>query len=591
MLVFFSGKPADPGTYWNLSAGESVQPSAAAFILAPVIGLAFTLLMPLLLLCVMVLFIAKPSVAAEPAMDAESTACLSCHQMLSRSKTLANGETLSLRMTGTLFRGSVHEAVPCTGCHSDMSLGAHPKTVHASQRAFALQVNLNCRNCHGDEPSPTHEMHNYEAARANAPPCSDCHGSHAIRKVFGLKSAKNTTQYCLTCHAKSITTLVNGKSISRTVDHKVIRGSVHSRHGCSDCHEEYSKTSHPLRRPGSRREFTIAASSACARCHSDKKEDYDGSIHAACLKKGDRNAPVCTDCHGSHAVGPVSAAATSNSIACRKCHEDAYAQYASSVHGLARSEGKENAPLCISCHFAHKVSPAMVSQSIRSACFECHHDAPDRHEAWLPNAAVHLETIACTVCHVPEGVRGVYLSVRDRNTGQRLSDSHARKALGSDFRLLEQAREESLSGKELWTIYRKLNEGEYAVSMDGVLGLRDCGQSHGLAQKEQALKACDTCHRAGSDYFTNVNMVLSSPDGREQRYPVHQAALGSMYSLIPLNDFYALGSTRLKIIDVLGIAMILSAIGVVFIHNTARALLREASQRPGSGTHRKEGTP
>src|SRR5205809_892001 len=82
----------------------------------------------------------------------------------------------------------------------------------------------------------------------------------------------------------------------------------------------------------------------------------DDSALADLLRAGNRWAPVCTDCHGSHAVTPKTAYNT-----------------------------------CVACHEA-----AMVA-----------------HRKWLPNAGLHLEVVSCAACHAPGSQRTVDLRLYD----------------------------------------------------------------------------------------------------------------------------------------------------------------------------------
>ena len=99
------------------------------------------------------------------------------------------------------------------------------------------------------------------------------------------------------------------------------------------------------------------------------------------LMQGNLNAPVCTDCHGAHSVGHKELVETISGVPCRKCHEATFEAYKSSVHGQAKINGKNNAPICSSCHSAHEMRPALASRSPRATCMGCHKEcsgAPQR---------------------------------------------------------------------------------------------------------------------------------------------------------------------------------------------------------------------
>ena len=52
----------------------------------------------------------------------------------------------------------------------------------------------------------------------------------------------------------------------------------------------------------------------------------------------------------------------------------------------------------------HAVTTASVQEGPKNACLECHDDPTQTHRSWLPNAARHMETVACAACHAPEAL-------------------------------------------------------------------------------------------------------------------------------------------------------------------------------------------
>jgi hypothetical protein len=81
-------------------------------------------------------------------------------------------------------------------------------------------------------------------------------------------------------------------------------------------------------------------------------------------------------------------------------------------------------------------------------------------------------------------------------------------------------------------------------------------------------------------------MAVARPDGRETLYKVNSATLGSVFAMMPLNQFYVLGSTRIRAMDYLGVAMILGGFAVPLAHGTLRMLItrmRRARQRHERG--------
>ncbi len=110
---------------------------------------------------------------------------------------------------------------------------------------------------------------------------------------------------CLTCHADAslAVDLPNGEHRSLHVDLDKFRASVHGRKlTCLDCHAEMKEVPHPERAFKSARDFTLAYYEQCKRCHFSEYTKTLDSVHYAALARGDRTAPLCVDCHGSHEI-------------------------------------------------------------------------------------------------------------------------------------------------------------------------------------------------------------------------------------------------------------------------------------------------
>ncbi|MDH4161637.1 MAG: multiheme c-type cytochrome [Nitrospirota bacterium] len=599
MFTYVGGRTVEKGTYWNLSSGDRIDvngsavlagsseeryvklPKAGVVIAGPLAGLLFSVVAPFLFLVIMLALLPRTVHASGSLLNEEAQTCLSCHGTPGMTMTFGDKSTVSLHVDEQHFKSSVHSTMGCTGCHSDVSMDTHPAAKYATKQQFLLHLASACRTCHADEQVMANPLHKRAITRANAPPCSDCHGSHSIRNVPTQKEKFSSTQYCLTCHSHELSKTINGESISLTIDEGGLRSSVHKNHGCSDCHTKYSMDSHPQPSFESIRELSIAASDACMRCHFDKATQHKGSIHARLLSDGNRKAPVCADCHGSHKVGPKALADTMGGVPCKKCHQDIFAAYQGSVHGLAKSNGQSgHAPLCSSCHYAHDVKPAMASRSPKDVCMGCHPDIATAHQKWLPNTEAHFDAVACTACHVPgDYKRSIYLRLTDGSSGMLLSDTVVRKILETGQKVKD------ITPEKLWSLYQNLNKGQ-SVKMSGMVSLKDHRQAHYLAPKEKAVRQCEWCHSANAEFFKSVSMTVAKSDGRESSIDVDSASLGSVYAMVPLNQFYVLGGTRIRAMDYLGAAMVLGGLAVPIGHGTLRLLtarLRRSRQQQGKG--------
>ncbi|TAK45324.1 MAG: hypothetical protein EPO29_01955 [Betaproteobacteria bacterium] len=380
---------------------------------------------------------------------------------------------------------------------------------------------------------------------------------------------------CLACHSQEglKKNLGKGETLSLHVGGEAFAGSVHGELGCSACHGDIDPKKHPGpgRQIASAREYAVAKVEVCTQCHEDKAKLFEGSVHATTLRTGNLWAPVCTDCHGSHAVRAKAAQEPMNGISCRKCHDEIFDAYAGSMHGLARGKaGPVKAPICVDCHRAHDVSPASTGTRLRDACLGCHAGALAAHEKWLPNTKTHLEAVACPACHAPASQKRVDLRLYDPATKQRMSDDSGR----------------SLDAKALWDLLRGVNrEGAPAkATLIGRLEVRTGAESHLLTGKSRAIKDCVSCHRQGADAFQNVTISIIGPDGRPVRYEAQKDVLSNPASVESVSDFYVIGGTRIKLLDVLLALALAAGILAPIGHLLLRKLLRRKStDRPHGG--------
>jgi predicted CXXCH cytochrome family protein len=564
-------------------------PTAGIFLLGPLSGLLFVCILPLMSLLIVVTLLSKTASASEATKSEEAQMCMGCHSSQGVVKTFKNKEKLSVYIDESHFKDSAHSFLTCTGCHSSVSLDNHPSATYASRKEFALQVSSACKGCHSNEQLMAKPIHRQAITRANAPPCSDCHGSHAVRKTKSWKETASNSQYCLTCHKNELSTSLNGEALSLSIDEKILRKSVHASHNCSDCHVSFSKKNHPLQSFKDRRDLSISLSGVCRGCHAAKYKQLEGSIHSSMLAQGNKKAPVCTDCHGAHSVGPKALGETMSGVPCKKCHEGTFEAYKTSVHGQAKMHGNVSAPICSSCHSAHSVMPALASRSPKTTCFGCHKDAVAIHKEWLPNAETHLDAVSCTACHVPDVERTVYLRITDNDSGKNVNKSKAMEFLGPGYANLTTPRAEGIEGKHLWDTYQRLGDKNSGAGLTATLGLQDGNQSHRLAPKMRAVKQCDSCHDADSKFFRAVSMAFISPDGHEEHFKVNRAVLGSLFMVLPMNKFYAIGSTRIRVLDILGILMVLGGMSVPLLHATLRVLTIPIREARRMNKLRKEG--
>ncbi|OGF67395.1 MAG: hypothetical protein A2Y62_00990 [Candidatus Fischerbacteria bacterium RBG_13_37_8] len=136
----------------------------------------------------------------------------------------------------------------------------------------------------------------------------------------------------------------------------------------------------------------------CNKCHVSIFNVYSLSVHGKAIKNNILDAPVCTDCHGEHAIAEIASAESKVSKAklpktCSACHDQEklvqkynmpgkrFETYYDSYHGIINKYGESFVANCASCHGAHKILPSSDPKStinvnnLSVTCGKCHPNA------------------------------------------------------------------------------------------------------------------------------------------------------------------------------------------------------------------------
>jgi predicted CXXCH cytochrome family protein len=400
----------------------------------------------------------------------ETRQCLECHAKPGIRITFQNNETLPAFVDPDTFKGSAHGSLACSACHADFAAGKHPARSFKNKTQYRIKSALVCRRCHTDEQIKKGFVHAElleEEQRGKALVCTNCHGSHAIAVISGKGAIASEEQYCMQCHDRRTTLrFKNGEHRQTRVDVSLLKASVHGRLSCSDCHFGFSSEDHPRRNFRNARDFTLASSESCRRCHFDKYTKTLEGIHYAILSQGQLNAPVCIDCHGSHEISRVGRERAASAKRCQRCHSKEYDTYAKSIHGNALfNEHNQDVPVCVDCHTAHTIQD--------------------------PFSLDYRERIPemCSTCHAKKEIVGKYgLSTDVVKTY--LSDFHG-VTLG---------------------LYR-MQKGENYKLGKPIAVCTDCHGTHNITGtvgpdativKKNLLKRCQKCHRDANEHFPDT---------------------------------------------------------------------------------------
>lgn len=202
-----------------------------------------------------------------------------------------------------------------------------------------------------------------------------------------------------------------------------LAGSLHEGFSCTDCHASIQEVPHDEQLPPA----------ACGSCHEESARIYRKHGRAEVGKSPD--VPSCSDCHGSHAIGPVADRASPvNPLnlpeTCGTCHEDQelikrlnirfkhpIGVYENSVHGRATAGGIYTAATCNDCHStggtAHVILPAGDPLStinhfnIPITCGKCHNAIAQDYWEGIHGqltARGEVDSPICTHCHGEHGI-------------------------------------------------------------------------------------------------------------------------------------------------------------------------------------------
>jgi formate dehydrogenase gamma subunit len=179
---------------------------------------------------------------------------------------------------------------------------------------------------------------------------------------------------CMECHSDPDLTMEkeDGTEVSIFVDEEKLKQHIHRDVTCWECHrdltEEHPDSEEPVKPVD------------CARCHKEESRTFGTSAHGQALLRGMDAAASCKDCHGSHDIlSPLTPGSplhfSKQAETCGKCHEDAAADVAASVHGRATLKGVREAPSCTDCHEEHRLhslAGSAASREVGDTCSRCH---------------------------------------------------------------------------------------------------------------------------------------------------------------------------------------------------------------------------
>ncbi len=341
--------------------------------------------------------------------------CLRCHA--SEIKSSKDGH--SLKVDAAQHEQSIHgrKSISCAQCHAGV-------TPSLERSCATITEKVKCSVCHeGQVADYDKGVHGKLHAQgdANAPACSDCHGTHGILEhkiapdaTTAIKElvrtsptyARNVPDLCARCHK-------DGAAAAKRYmgpETQIIEKYSNSIHGqgllesglvvtavCTDCHTAHREL--PASDPTSTvHPGNIAAT--CGRCHDGIYEKFQKSIHSPLGNpayqqlRGMPKLPDCNDCHSTHTMRRTDQDEFKLGIMeqCGKCHAEITETYFETYHGKASALGDTAKAKCYDCHGAHDILPPSAAGShlsqanIVGTCAKCHQNANPQFAAYLTHA-------------------------------------------------------------------------------------------------------------------------------------------------------------------------------------------------------------
>ncbi len=426
-----------------------------------------------------------------------------------------------------LYRQGLTVTAVCSDCHTAHNVRDHTDPQSSIHRN---NVSKTCRLCH----SLIEQVHRkvvrgelWEKEPGKVPVCVDCHTPHEIRRVFYEEDVAD--RECLRCHGRRDLSTVRGEeTVSLFVDSLETGQSMHRGVTCAQCHTGVTP------RHGERPCATVINRVDCSICHAEIVETYAESIHGKLADRGDPEAPVCADCHGTHGVkGRIDSSsptfARNVPRLCGRCHRlgavaarriddghERVQEYVMSIHGKGLLEsGLVVTAMCTDCHTAHHELPAdnpassVHRNNLAVTCAACHDGIYETFQSSIhsPNVS-HSENRlpVCNDCHFSHTI------VRADQVGFRLT---IRLQCGSCHRDVTESYFETTHGKA-----SRLGHAAAAQCYD-------CHGAHDILPPENAashlsrqniVETCGQCHTGSHRQFAGYLTHATHHD--RTKYPI-----------------------------------------------------------------------
>jgi len=318
----------------------------------------------------------------------DDATCEMCHDDPGMKK-MKGGFEVSLYVNSGMIAKSVHDGLACIDCHT--ALQGNEDWPHSPNLP-----GVSCADCHEDavqEYMVGFYQHLQSRGFKNIPNCTQCHGTHEISRHA------DTRQVCGICHNDQ------RKQFESSVHYAAKGKDGEEEVSCTSCHDAHDKTQRGKMLPADWRRKTV---DVCLTCHRAQAYSYLNSKHYEGVREGNTKAPICIDCHSTHAIYAIDDPRSNVFVdkldkTCDNCHPG----YAATIHRKAGADPK--LMTCVACHTGHQTqmegaTSAVFKETLPKTCNRCHGEERHKKENLAHGNIMIFNdkggVANCTKCHL-----------------------------------------------------------------------------------------------------------------------------------------------------------------------------------------------
>jgi len=305
--------------------------------------------------------------AAAPTETIPKEKCFRCHD----DPEAESDDGRPIAVLAARFAVGAHKRLDCVDCHVDALTIKHPRN-NLGPVTFEP-----CLGCHEDEITPFHDSVHAKVRGDEPRICQGCHGElHTTprsRDPDAPMSAVNQLRNCGQCH-KDMMEGYLGSVHARAL----LVSGLNSAPACSDCHGSHDIKRHldPDARSSHQK-----SPQTCGSCHEGILKVWTDSAHGAMWKEGKDGPVCATCHQAHSIQDPTTIQLREDMPhECGNCHDELLKTFHDSFHGKASSVGRRQAATCSDCHTPHhnlptsdprsSVNPANLAQTCGAS--SCH---------------------------------------------------------------------------------------------------------------------------------------------------------------------------------------------------------------------------